>query len=708
MSRVRFAGGTPAAAGGSVDVAQMTYSQRSRAERIAWSLVGVTLINWSIQLLAGTTYFAWVAVLVVISGAWGIVTVAASWLPIEQIAVLQRRAGWFAWATAAMVVVALGAWCYLQVRASPSYGTDEMAFDQYAAMLVQHGLNPYVHSMLPAFARFQVSPDGFTYTMAGTAVTQLSYPALAFLMYMPFLAFGWVTQMAVLVNVLAWVVSILLMFLLLPARTRAAGLVLASVAVYVSYAVGGVTDALYVPFLIGAAYRWDRFGRSRWSYLGPVLLGLAMAVKQTPWLIFLFVLLALFVKERSSTGTRQGLRLAGTYALIALAAFLAPNLPFIFMDLGAWWHGILVPVTAHLVPAGQGIIALSLFVKIGGGSLVAFTAATVTLALLVAVVYGGSFPLLAPLTFLLPAVVLFFAARSYGNYLAVLVPAALIGAFTITRPTPRFADTMTVHGSRVRHWLPRSWLWRTATAAATVLFAGSVAWALLDSAPMRLRVVAVRTTGQLATIEQVTVHVANTSGAALAPRFTMDEGGALTTFWLVSSGPSRLAAGRSANYMLRAPNFPAQPSLAGGFSVVALTQHPDALSASGPYEPATLHLALNPDAVNTVVPLGDPVLIHAQLLNTFDAPVHQADVAVYLGQIIYDQTGLEYSEARINNFPAGATPVAAYTNADGVATFTVVNVQSSSDPIYFEANLVSSRYFFPYGYSEILPIRFGR
>ncbi len=671
------------------------------AQRIGWTLAGVVLINWSVQLLTASTSYVWVAAMVVLSGAWGLGTVIASWLPLDHLEPVRRWSGLLAWATALVLILTLAAWCYVQVRTAPGYGTDELAFDQYAAMLLQHGQNPYLHSMAPAFSLFQVSPDGFTYTMAGRAETALSYPALAFLLYVPFLALGWVTQMAVAVNVGAWVIAILLLFWLLPRRMRAAGLVLGSVGVYVSYAVGGVTDVLYIPLLIGAAYRWDRFASTRRSYLGPVLLGLAMAVKQTPWLIFLFVLLGLFTQTSRTSGPRAGARLAARYAAVALTAFLVPNLPFIVMNARAWWQGILVPLTGHLVPAGQGAIALSLFMKIGGGSLVAFTAATVALAVLIAVVYVGTYPLLRPAAFLLPAVVLFFAARSYGNYLAALVPAALVAAFTTVSPARAIDPAGPRRGSTSRRWL-------VAFGAAVAVFLGSLAWALIDRAPLRVRVLSARTTGQLATIEQLKVSVTNRSGAGLSPRFTINQGGGITTFWHIAAGPARLGGHHTAIYTLQAANFQAQPSIAGGFSVMALTRGPDAMSVSGPYVPSSIHVALEPDAINSTVPLGTPVFVQARLLDRLDRPVHHAGVAVYLGQIIYDQSGLEYAQAEINQSNPGQTPVAAYTNADGIATFKIVNAEQSSDPIYFEANLVNSQYFFPYGYSAILPIRFGR
>ena len=134
------------------------------------------------------------------------------------------------------------------------------------------------------------------------------------------------------------------------------------------------------------------------------------------------------------------------YVAVVAAAFLAPNLPFVLMSPSAWVKGVLTPITSHLVPAGQGAVALSLFLKVGGGSLAAFTAATVILALLLILIYVGTYPLLRMATFMLPALILFFASRSYGNYLVALIPAAVVGAVTI-RPSP---------GQRESHSLSRT------------------------------------------------------------------------------------------------------------------------------------------------------------------------------------------------------------------------------------------------------------
>jgi len=64
------------------------------------------------------------------------------------------------------------------------------------------------------------------------------------------------------------------------------------------------------------------------------------------------------------------------------------------------------------------------------------------------------------------------------------------------------------------------------------------------------------------------------------------------------------------------------------------------------------------------------------------------------------------SPLQLPRFLPGQTPVQALTNANGVAIFTISSSYPSSEPVYFEANLVNSRSFYPYGYSPILAVRF--
>jgi hypothetical protein len=351
------------------------------------------------------------------------------------------------------------------------------------------------------------------------------------------------------------------------------------------------------------------------------------------------------------------------------------------------------------VPAGQGLVGLSLYLHVGGGDLRWYGALSIALlvAFIAAILIGPA--TLMRLSFLLPSVVLFFASRSFGNYLTALVPAAIVAVITGSGAAPATATL------RLRLPSPK-------TRAAILGGFGAVCvtlglGALLTPSPLSVHVLGIRTTGQLATVEQITVEVTNSSQHDVRPAFTLDQGGNLTTFWQIVKGPALMTPGDSASYTLESPSFFAQPAVAGGFQVLAFSSNPPAVSHTSAYKPSTLHLALAPDSINHLVRVGATVHVTAQLLDRLDRPVRRANVTVYLGQIIYAQAGLEYGTVRINRGRPGQTPVAATTNADGTATFDLKATRADSDPVYFEANLLNPTRHYPYGYSEILAVRFG-
>ena len=424
---------------------------------VAWgaralrSLAGVFVVTWSFRLSGYLTFTPWLAVPVAILGLTGLLVIVAAWLPGSVLD--NRRQRQIGWVALVAVIMALALWSYIQVFVAPDYGTDEIAFDQYAAQLAWHGIDPYLRSMAPAFPLFHVSPNGYTFQLNGQPVTTLSYPALSFEAYLPLLALGVTTQAAVWTNVGAWALGAVILYAVLPRDLAPLAVVVASADIYIGYAVGGVTDALFVPLLIGAAVNWDRFASARGAaaWRGPICLGLAMAVKQTPWFVAIFVVPGIVLEVRRDGGMRQALRAGLRYAGIAATSFLLPNLPYLIDSPGAWLHGILTPLMAHAVPAGQGLVSLSLSLMVGGGSLLAYNvAAVVVLGALIAC-YVVTYPALKPAAFLLPSIALFFAARSFGSYLVMLIPAALAAAAT----TPAFAALAALAGVEVGRGLRR-------------------------------------------------------------------------------------------------------------------------------------------------------------------------------------------------------------------------------------------------------------
>ena len=659
------------------------------AGRALRTLAGAFLVTWSFRLSGYLTSGPWLAVAVAVLGLAGLLAIIAAWLPERVIGRrAQRRTDW---AVLILVLGALAAWSYFQVFLAPDYGTDEIAFDQYAAQLALHGIDPYLHSMAAAFPLFHVSPNGYTFRLSGQPVTSLSYPALSFEAYLPLLALGLSTQAAVWTDVAAWALGGIVLFAVLPKRLGPVVVALLSLDVYIGYAVGGVTDFLFVPLLIGAAVRWDRFpwlkGPAAWR--GPVLLGLAMAVKQTPWLVVPFVLVSIVAESRRVRDWRRARRDALRYLGIALGAFLVPNLPYLVQDPAAWLRGILTPLSSGAVPAGQGLISLSLSLPVGGGSLRDYTIAALVVMAAALVCYVVTYPLLKPAAFLLPSVVLFFATRSFGSYLVMLLSPAIAAAATVRRP-PGLAC-----------W--RHWKWAVAGSAAAC--AAAITAALTSASPMTMAIQSVRTTGQLATVEQLGLTVTNNTAGRLKPTFTIEDGISTTAFWRRVTGPPELAPHQRARYVIEAPSYFAMPSISSGFQVLGFSQDPASVSRTGAYVASQWRVVLQPATINAPVRRGKDITVHAQIVNRLDDPVRVASVPVYLGQVIYAQRGLQYSQATINSSLPGQTPIRAVTDARGVATF-VISSPAAGNPVYFEANLVKPDSAYPYGYSPILAVRF--
>jgi hypothetical protein len=668
-------------------------TDQSWSARLWWTLVGVMLLGRSFQLVNSSPNFGWAAWAALICGGWGLATVIVSWVPQAATLRAQSRANAFAWLTAILTLAGFAAWAAVQVHTAPAYGTDELAFDQYAGQLAQHGLNPYTHSMGPAFDLFRVSPGGYTFTLTGAKVTQLSYPALSFLMYVPFLALGWSNQLGVGLDVIGWSIATLLIFKFLPRPLRPAALLLGGAVTYTQLSVIGLTDMLFMPLLVIAAYRWDRFGRDWRSYIGPVAFGLAIAVKQTPWPILPFVLLALALDERERTNLRAGAERAGRYLLAVIGAFLVPNLPYIIAAPSAWARGTFTPIFKSLVPAGQGLIGFSLFLHTGGGSLFAFTALFVLVFVLLLVVYVGTFPLLRALTFVLPAAAYFFAVRSYAAYLVALIPPGMVAAITVGQTPPGGVSG-----------LIRSRAWKLGIAAATAACVIAALFALGSRSPLSLTITEVDISGAGNTGQAITVEVRNRSGSAVSPAFTLETASGVSSFWHIADGPKRLAPGKSASYTLTSPDAASQFSADNGLTVLAFLSKPASVSVSNRYQPRLWHVGFDPESVDRLVPVGQPIVIHAQLLNDWDRPIDERGVPVTVVQSVFNGDRI----ASINGRPLGDQAIVD-TNKYGVVTLTIVGRRTSFYELTLNATVQPDRAL-EFGYdttsSEPIQLRF--
>jgi hypothetical protein len=169
-----------------------------------------------------------------------------------------------------------------------------------------------------------------------------SYPALSFLLIVPWVALGWDTGA---LYVLCLLAAMALVLARAPASARPYLLMgLLGAVSLTAFTVGGSADLLYALPLV-AAWLWRE---RRWSALA---LGVACAVKQLAWPFALFYLMQVVARD----GWREAVRRSA----VAAGVFAAANAPFILWNAQAWWLGVVTPVAEPMFPRGAGLVFLS-------------------------------------------------------------------------------------------------------------------------------------------------------------------------------------------------------------------------------------------------------------------------------------------------------------------------------------------------------------
>ncbi len=305
-----------------------------------------------------------------------------------------------------------------QILYKGAYRTDALAFSHYSAMLFLGGHNPYGTDLDLAFSMFPVDPTYITLTPNMDIATNLAYPALHFLYFVPFVAAG-VKDM----RVVLFVFEILtLVFLYFRAPQEIRPLVLAPLFVnadlVIDFNAGSVTDALWVLPLVAMVFVMKDPVRSGLLY------GIACATKQQPWILAPFLLVWTFNEKRGSHVLRfnQVIRFFGAAAV----AFLIPNFGFMVMNFNAWLSDILSPVSGGLVILSQG---LSVLTQAGLLTLPPTFYLGATIAVLVTLLanYAVYFRRLKHVVWLFPALIMWFSYRALQNYFMYWVPVMVAG-----------------------------------------------------------------------------------------------------------------------------------------------------------------------------------------------------------------------------------------------------------------------------------------
>jgi uncharacterized membrane protein len=300
-----------------------------------------------------------------------------------------------------------------------AYRTDVLAFSHYAAILfVNQGVNPYTQSMAKALDLFAVQPSDLTPLTSGTYLMTFQYPALLFLVFVPFVWLGLRDMRWVLV--LFEVAVVLTLYLKGPRKLRPMLLLplFAGSDLMINFTAASVSDALWVLPLLFAAFCLERPLASGLFY------GLACAMKQTPWFLAPFLLIYL-IRTEDGKNLRGRLLRATRFAATTIAVFLAVNLPFMLANSAAWFRNILTPMTEDLVIHSQGFSSLTEVGLLSVGRIF-YTVVFASVFVVLIVNYYVYFDKLRYVLWIFPGIILWFSYRALTNYIIYWTPLMLL------------------------------------------------------------------------------------------------------------------------------------------------------------------------------------------------------------------------------------------------------------------------------------------
>ncbi len=256
----------------------------------------------------------------------------------------------------------------------PQFSNDGTSLDTNAAILLIEGHNPYTDSnMIDLARRFPIQPDWTTPLRTGQLKdridypsmsdlqsvldtdlraksmpefeAEVSYPVLSFLTLVPFVLFKDYNVLPF--YMLSYVVLVAIGWKLARRELRpwVLLLALANVPMWTS-TIGGNLDVFSMLLVLLAWFLRER----RWS--SALILGLALATKQTSWFFAPFYAILLF--------RQYGFKETVYRFAIAGSVFLVCNLPFILWNPQAWITGMRTPLNPLMFPMGVGIVDLSI------------------------------------------------------------------------------------------------------------------------------------------------------------------------------------------------------------------------------------------------------------------------------------------------------------------------------------------------------------
>lgn len=454
---------------------------------------------------------------------------------------------------------------YFQVQViSPSYGSDSLALSHLSAETLLQGVNPYPPgkvNLLEAMERFGPPLPFLTQTLQGEYITRpLSYPALHLLPFALALKLG--------VADLRWVVAaaqlsiLLLIWFQVSPGLRPLIILPIAVSPNLFLPTSSNTDWLWALPLAGTLLLMNK-GKYN---LAALFYGLACGVKQTPWLAAPFLLVWVW---RESAGTTRlffplmpRLKKLLSFATIATAVFLLPNLPFILLSPSEWLSSVFYPLKEAMIPFGQGF---SLLTQHGTVSLPKefYTLASVGIGALLLYFYFLFFPRLKHAIWAFVPFILWFSYRSLQNYFVYWIPLLILGVWLFKKEflekshkgEIRESPSLFQQGQDKRG---KTILIKVIAPLLALLLALSFLGLKMShiSSPLKIAFVQLEDAQGWGGVTSIKVKLENKGTRPVAPRFSVQWYG-YPFYWKTIEGPETLNSGDTAIYHIVA-TYPEQ------------------------------------------------------------------------------------------------------------------------------------------------------
>lgn len=538
-------------------------------QRLVWSLVWLGVLDAGINAWSSWTSWDGMAVLAPLIVLLGISGMAVMWLEEGEPSDLLQHV------SLAMVGVAAFVSQVVNIASRKFYNTDAGAFNQQATQLFLNGKNPYTHSLIGASKLLDGIANYWTYTLNGGHVVSMSYPAGSILLQAPLQALGVTYRTTDWLDLLAWFASTIILYLLVPKSLRWISPVLMLMGPYLFSFANGGTDALFLPFLLLAVWRWDSFAKAdasrlaRWT--GPISLAVACSIKQSPWFCVPFLAFGIYLEARVHHD--KAFALLAKYLGIVVGLFLLINSPFIIWSPSAWFHGTVLPLVDPLIPDGQGLVTLATHGIVRGIHLRILAVAGILGWICVGLAYVLWYKNLKRAWLFLLPVVLFIPSRSLSSYFVDFFPAAIVAAATTTRADGEFLAGLSTRAKRL-------------VLAGPVALLLVVAGYSFTSPALNVRLITFSTAYNNVYLATVKVELTNNTSAPLNAhlmvRIAADHP---TGFWLNSSNSNSLylPAHQTKIFELHQPAWTFAPRTGEHWILEAFTSSPQTLSTSVPF-----------------------------------------------------------------------------------------------------------------------------